>query len=242
MDIDKVRKIKGVVKMAVSAGFLKKIERWIIDEHSGEILYLPFQTLGNPYKARVILVGANPEPLLEVDASDSQILSETLVDSALFSDLFQDEIAEASREYKGSLHFASWVNENLREQVVLSSLNGLNLENENLKQLKKGKDPLYLRGFEIFKEVINEFEPEFLVIQGSAAYKLFLEQYKEQLIDIEVDNISASVQTLENSGVIAKLPLKNGRNVNILVCRSMGAFGKEGKTFGEFKEKLTQLL
>ena len=228
--------------MAVSAGFLKKIERWAVDEHSGEILYLPFQTLGNPYKSKVVLVGAIPEPLLKVDASDFQILAETLVDSTLFSDLYRDEVAEASREYKGLLNFASWVKDNLNEQVVLSSLNGLNLDNEELKQLRKEKDPLYLKGFEIFKEIIQEFEPEILIIQGSTAYKLFLEQFKEQLVEIQVDDLTVSVQSLENSGVIAKLRLENGRSVNILVCRSMGAFGKEGKTFGEFKDTVAQLL
>ena len=228
--------------MAVSAGFLKKIERWIVEENSGEIRYLPFQTHGNPYKSKVMLVGANPEPLLQVDASDFQIVAETLVDSTLFSDLFRDEIAEASREYKGLLNFASWVNRNLNEQVVLSSLNVLNLDNEELKQLRKEKDSLYLKGFEIFKEIVHEFEPEILVIQGSTAYKLFLEQFKMQLVDIQVDDIDASLQSLENSGVIAKLRLDNGCNVNILVSRSMGNFGKEGKTFGDFKETLTSLL
>ncbi|QCR30834.1 RNA 2'-phosphotransferase [Lysinibacillus sp. SGAir0095] len=228
--------------MAVSTGFFKKIQRWTVDEHSGEILFLPFQADGNPYKSKVFLVGANPEPLLQVDASDIQILAETLVDSALFSDLFRDEIAEASREYKGSQNFASWLKGRLNEQVVLTSINLLNLESNEVKQLKKESDPLYLEGFDKFIEVLNEFEPEYLIIQGSTAYKLFLEQFKEQLFEKKVDDLQVSVQILEQSGIIAKLQLNNGENVNILVCRSMGAFGKEGKTFGGFKEKLLQLL
>lgn len=228
--------------MAVSTGFLKKIERWAVDENSGEILFLPFQADGNPYKSRILLVGTMPEPLLQVDASDFQMLAETLVDSTLFSDLFQHEVMEASREYKGSLNFASWVKQQYDEQIVLSSINCLNLENEELKLLKKEKDPLYLNGFEIFKEVINEFEPEVLVIQGSNAFKLFMEQFKYELVDVEVDDLALSVQALEQKGVIAKLRLGSGRNVNILVCRSMGAFGKDGKTFGEFKAILEALL
>ncbi|MFC7687994.1 hypothetical protein [Ureibacillus sp. GCM10028918] len=228
--------------MAVSAGFLKKIQRWVIDDQSGEMLFLPFQSQGNPYKSKMLLVGATPEPLIQVNTSDFEILAETLVDSSLFGDLFQDEIGEASREYKGSLNFASWVKENLNEQVVLSSINCLNLENAEFKQLKKDRDPLYLKGFDIFTDVINELEPEILVIQGSPAYKLFMEHFKEQLEDIEVEDMAISVQTLEQKGVIAKLRLNNGRNVNILVCRSMGAFGKEGKTFIEFKATIEELL
>ncbi|MDI7743140.1 RNA 2'-phosphotransferase [Lysinibacillus fusiformis] len=243
MDVlNQVREIKGVENMAVSTGFMKKIQRWAIDEQSGEILFLPFQTEGNPYKSKVVLAGANPEPLLQVDASDFQIFAETLVDANLFSDLFPDEIAEASREYKGSLNFAAWVKENLHEQVVLSSINALNLDAGELKPLKKEQDPLYVKGFDILKEVINEFQPEVLIIQGSTAYKLFMEQYKEQLVDVEVDDLTMSVQALEQKGVIAKLSLNNDRKVNILVCRSMGAFGKEGKTFGEFKEIMRNLI
>ncbi len=228
--------------MAVSTGFLKKIQRWTVDEQSGEILFLPFQTQGNPYKARVLLVGAYPEPVLQVNLADLQILAETLMETNLFSDLYRDEIEEVSREYKGSLNFAAWLKENLHEQVVLSSINCLNLETAELKQLKKDKDPLIWRGYEVFKEVMNEFNPDILIIQGSAAFKSFMEQFKDQLIDFEAADMAMSVQTLEQKGTIAKLSLNNGRNVNILVSRSMGAFGKEGKTFGELKRNLSQLL
>ncbi|MDN4494657.1 RNA 2'-phosphotransferase [Ureibacillus aquaedulcis] len=228
--------------MAISTGFLKKIQRWVIDNESGEVLFLPFQAQGNPYKSRVLLVGAFPEPLLQVNAADFPILAETLVDKDLFTDLFRDEIEEASREYKGAINFASYVAEALNEQVVLSSINCLNLESTELKQLKKDKDPLYLDGFTIFKEVVDEFEPEVLIVQGSSAFKLFIEQFKARLVDLEVDDLALSVQALEQKGVIAKLELDSGKIVNILVCRSMGAYGKEGKTFGEFKANLKQLL
>lgn len=228
--------------MAVSMGFLKKIERWAVDENSGEILFLPFQSDGNPYKSRVLLLGAKPEPFLQVDASDFQIFAETLVDTALFSDLFQHEVMEASREYRGSLNFASWMKEQFNEQIVLSSINCLNLEVDELKALRKEQDPLYLEGFTRFKEVMEEFEPDVLIIQGSNAFKLFMEQFKTLLADVEVENLTLSVQALEQKGVIAKLRLNSGRNVNILVCKSMGVFGKEGKTFGELKAYLKKLL
>ncbi|KGR77350.1 hypothetical protein [Ureibacillus sinduriensis] len=228
--------------MAVSTGFLKKIERWAVDENSGEILFLPFQADGNPYKSRVLLVGATPEPFLQVDASDFQVFAETLVDTTLFGDLFQYEVMEASREYKGSLNFASWVKEHFHEQIVHSSINCLNLENDELKALRKEQDPLYGEGFKIFKEVMEEFEPEVLIVQGSNTFKLFMEQFRVLLEDVEVEDLTLSVQALEQKGVIAKLRLTSGRNVNILVCRSMGAFGKEGKTFGELKANLKKLL
>ncbi|HWK22537.1 MAG TPA: hypothetical protein VNS08_05830 [Ureibacillus sp.] len=228
--------------MAVSSGFFKKIQRWVIDNESGELLFLPFQTEGNPYKSKILLVGSNSEPLLEMNASDIQLLADTLVDTKKFLDVFQNEVAEASREFKGSLKFASWVNENFGEQVVLSSINCLNSKNTDIKRLKKENDPLYLKGFEIFKEVINEFQPNVLIIQGSATLKLFLEQFENQLLNYQLDDLTMSVQELEEKETITKLSLNSGKEVNILVSRSMGAFGKEGRTFRKFKENLKQLL
>jgi len=228
--------------MSVSVGFLKKIQQWISDDSSEEILFLPFQTQGNPYKAKVLLAGAYPEPPIQVKEEDSQILADTLVDANLFQDLFQNEISTASREYRGSLNFAAWGKEHLQQQIVLSSINCLNVKSAQLKRLKKEDDPLYLKGFSIFEEVLNEFEPEVLVIQGSTAFKLFVDQFKDRLVDVEVDDLTMSVQALQQRGVIAKLCLNNGRNVNILVSKSMATFGKEGKTFGEFKDILKQLL
>jgi hypothetical protein len=237
-----VREVKGVENMTVSTGFFRRIQQWILDEQSGNISFLPFQVDGNPYKSKILLVGANPEPLTHLDTEYMKILADTLVDPKLFQDLFQDEIPAASREYKGSLNFASWMKANLNETVTLSSINCLNLDDVQLKQMKKEKNPLYLKGFEVFEEVVNEFEPQLLIIQGSQAYKLFIDQFKEQLKDYEMDNLALSVQLLEQKGKIAKFFLNSGKSVNVLVCRSMGAFGKEGKSFGAFKEILHQVL
>ncbi|RHW32751.1 hypothetical protein D1B33_16420 [Lysinibacillus yapensis] len=224
--------------MTVSMGFFRKIEQWLIDEQSGEILFLPFQADGNAYKSKVLLVGSQPEPLIQIGNADIQFLADALVDRHLFQDVFQEEISEASREYRGALNFASWMKENLKQQVVFSSLNCLNVEDELLKQLKKSKDPLYLRGFEIFKEVIDELEPELLIIQGAPTFKQFIERFKEHLADYAEEDLLQSVQVLEQKGSIGQLKLNNGKKAQILVCRSMGAFGKTGKSFGEFKSIL----
>ncbi len=229
--------------MTVSRGFYKKIQQWIMDNEIGDCTFQPFQVDGNPYKSKVFLVGASPEPKLEINYNDLNLYVESLVDIELFQDAFSEELQTASREYKGCLKFISWMKEHYNENIVLTNVNCLPVESaQKLKQMRKEQHRLYKRGLEIFEEVVNEFEPEILVLQGSSSYKSFIDNFGDKLVDFIGKDTSDTVQQLEQKGVIAKLPLKNGKNVNILVCRSMGYFGKEGSTFGDFKATLERIL
>ena len=226
--------------MTVSTGFNRKIQKWVLNEE-GKITFHPFKVDGNPYKSKVFLVSATPEPYLSVDPRDLKLHIDSLVDSTTFQDLYFDELKATSREYKGSLNFVNWAKEQLKENVVLTYINSLNLDNpQHLKLLKKQKDPLYQQGLKVFKEVLVEFSPSILIIQGTTAWKQFLEQFETHLMDFEATGLT--VQQLESKGVIAKLQLENGVVADILVCRSMGYFGKEGASFAEFKKTLEQLL
>ena len=91
--------------MAVSAGFYKKIQQWVIDEQSGDVAFRPFQTDGNPYMSNVFLVNTNPEPLAEIYASDLKLHADSLVDTNLFEELNRGQLNVSSREYKGNLNF-----------------------------------------------------------------------------------------------------------------------------------------
>lgn len=225
--------------MSVSKGFFKKIQQWAVDKQSDSIAFLPFQGDGNPYKSKVFLVGTKPELEFHMDAGDIEIYADSLVDSRLFHDVFHDEM---SREYIGSINFAKWVKEHLNESVTLSSINCYISDPANLKQLKKSKDPLYIQGFEVFQQVLHEFEPYILILHGASTFKLFLNQFQHQLVDFKEQDLKETVANLEQKGVIAKLPLNNGRYINVLVCRSMGYFGKEGNSFGHLKSTLNKLL
>lgn len=227
--------------MAVSEGFYKKIKQWMVDPESEKVTYLPFQSNGNPYKANVFIVGALPEPYLEIEKDDLLFYSQFLVNPVEFQELYYENLTSISREYKGCINFMDWMKKNFNETVVLTYLNSINVESTNVfNKLKKQEDSLYKRGIELFKEVLNEFKPKVVIVQGAANWKQFLGQYGEQLIDLE--SREQSVQLLESHGVVAKLPLETGEVVNILACRSLGNFGKTGTTFGDLKHTLNDLL
>lgn len=124
--------------MTVSVGFFRKIYEWIVDGHSDDIQYRPFQVDGNPYKSRVFLVGLYPESLAYFDLNDIKMYADSLVDGELFEQLNGLEIIAASREYKGSLNFAQWMKKEFNENVVLTNVNCLLAKDyKQFKQMKK---------------------------------------------------------------------------------------------------------
>ncbi|MEK4228055.1 RNA 2'-phosphotransferase [Solibacillus sp. FSL H8-0538] len=228
--------------MTVSLGFYKIIYNWVTEEGTERALFKPFQINGNPYKSRVFLVGMNPNPVLIVEENSTGIFADALVDMELLHDLYRPQLAQAPREFKGSMQFAAWMKEQFGEDIVLTSVNAY--QTNVAKELKviKNTDPTnYERGMDIFKEVVDEFQPEIIILQGTAALEQFKSLYYETLI-VDDSSIPLKVQELENVGVFAEMYYSNGNNVKILAVRSMAYFGKDGTSFEKFKKNLSELL
>lgn len=229
--------------MTVSVGFYRKIHEWIIDESSNEIKFRPFQVNGNPYKTKVLLASLYPEPLSYFNYEDAKIYADSLVDARLFEQLNEMELVTASREYKGCLNFAHWMEKQYSENIVLSSVNCLLVDDyKQFKQVKKENHFLYVSGQKLFEEVVFEFGPKILIIEGTKAFDEFREVYSKRLINKVNQFDTASVQDLEKLGVIAEFPYKKNQNIKILVCRNMSYFGKRGSSFVELKEAIEGIL
>lgn len=229
--------------MTVSVGFFRKIQEWVLEGHSQEIKYRPFQVNGNPYKSKVFLVGLYPETLAFFKTDDAKMYADSLVDGELFEQLNGLEMVTASREYKGSLNFVQWMKKEYDEDVVLTNVNGFLAESDQqFKQMKKENHVHYQFGKKLFKEMMNEFSPEIIIIEGSKAFEEFKEICKDQLIKKVETFDTDSVKELEKFGVIAELVLDSEKTVKVLVCRNMSYFGKEGTTFSQLRETINQLL
>lgn len=227
--------------MIISPGFYKKIYEWVYEESSEEIIFRPFQVNGNPYKSKVFIVGASPEPLEGWLTEDIELYAEALVDANYMEEV-NEFYEDCSREFKGTLNFVKWMKANYDEDVVITNLNSYcAIEERELKELKKKQDPLFKKGEQLFNEVLNEFKPEIIVIHGSKPWKEFLERYQNRIVPRVNTILTDSVQLLEQQGVIAEMQLHSGKLVKILVCRSMSHFGKEGTSFTKLKETINAL-
>ncbi len=224
--------------MGVSKGFNRKIQQWMMSE-DGRVAFRPFLVDGNPYKSRIFVVGAFPHPVIPVDEGEHEEYVESLVDAELWNAFYGDQMQ--SRENKGTAAFIQWLKEACGETAV--SVNVTALMADSAKKLKEhGKESPrdYKKGFDVFQETVEEFQPEFLILHGADAMKQFRKQFGETLLDYhpQVDK----VQDLEEVGIFAEWRLANGRKVKVLACRNLSYYGKMGEVFEVFKQRIQEML
>ncbi|MFL0583093.1 RNA 2'-phosphotransferase [Solibacillus silvestris] len=227
--------------MPISKGFYKKVYPWLTGEDDKKVMYRPFLTKGNPYKSRIFLVSSHAVPLFKVEDRSEQTFAESLVNRDLFQDLYLSEIKGAPREFKGSLQFENWLENNHHESLIYTSLNTYQLESADEAKVAKKEDTAnFERGNHIFKEVMDEFLPEIIILQGTAAYEQFKARYADRLVIYNED--VTKVQLLEQTGPFAEMVYEDGKKVSIFVTRSMSYFGMDGSKFEQFKEYLSKIL
>ncbi|MEK4128300.1 RNA 2'-phosphotransferase [Solibacillus sp. FSL W8-0474] len=225
--------------MPISAGLYKKIHQWIMGEDGKTVAFRPFLTNGNPYKSRIFLISTNAVPFFKVEDRSEQIFAESLVNRDLFQELYFSEIKGAPREFKGSLQFEAWLKKQYNESLLYTSLNTYQLDSaDHAKSAKKEGAANFERGKTIFKEVLEEFQPEIIILQGTAAFNQFKTLYADNLAIYNANELK--VQVLEETGPFAEMDYGNGKKAYIFVARSMGSFGAEGKNFERFKGNLAK--
>lgn len=204
-------------------------------------MYRPFQMDGNPYKANVFLVNVAANPVLEMEPDYTKLVADGLVDEDVLQDLFAEKLAGATREYKGSVQFASWLYKLAGEQAVLTSLNAYEVDDlKDLKQVKKQQPAHYARGEQIFDEVLAEFAPKIIILQGKQAVEQFQQRFAEQLTIKNTKH--TKIQDLEEAGLFATMQKDDGSIIEVFATRSMGYFGKDGASFEKFKKNLKKSL
>ena len=224
--------------MGVSNGFKRKIYQWMMTE-DGQVAFRPFLVDGNPYKSRIFVAGAFPHPVIEVEADEHEEYVESLVDAELWGAFYGDRMQ--SRENKGTAAFIQWLKEACGETAVHVNVTALMAESaKKLKEHGKEAPGDYKKGFDVFQETVQEFQPEFLILHGAEAVKQFRKQFGAGLSDHhpQIDK----VQDLEEVDVFAEWQLANGGRVKVLACRNLSHYGKRGEAFEVFKERIREMV
>ncbi|MER1958240.1 MAG: RNA 2'-phosphotransferase [Solibacillus sp.] len=226
--------------MPISVGFYKKMHQWLVDANEENVKFRPFLTKENPYKSRIFLVSQHAVPYFHVEDESEKIFAEALVNRALLEELYGNELQAAPREFQGSLQFEAWL-EAQGESLLYTSLNTYQLDSQDEAKLVKQTDSeQYVRGEQVFYEVLNEFQPEILILQGTTAFNQFKKHFAENLV---IYNPSITkVQLLEETGPFAEMHFANGKKMLVFVTRSMSYFGKDGSKFEKFKDNLVKML
>ncbi|WP_431028787.1 hypothetical protein [Lysinibacillus sp. LZ02] len=225
--------------MSVSIGFQRKINEWI-SSNNNSVAFRPFLVDGNPYKSRVFVVGAFPHPKFEVSGEFQQFeYMESLVDATLFELIYGEQMQ--SRENKGIAAFMQWLKEECSEMAVNTTITALMAESaKNLKEHSKVVPEDYEKGYDIFGQVLAEFQPEVMILHGADALRQFRQRFADSLIDhyAHVER----VQDLEEVGAFAELFVTNERKIKVFACRSLSYYGKTGEVFALFKDEVRRIL
>lgn len=207
--------------MVVSQGFYRKIKEWIYSEHYRGVRFRPFQTNGNPYKAKCFLVGAYADTVLTVNGDESTLFAEALMNSGLFKYLYGDKCD--SKEVRGIERFIDWYSAIDDSPVVVTNMNCLQVNGLPALRLAKKEYPKdFAKGASIFNQVMLEFLPQCLIVHGNEALKMFRKQYGHIMIDYYQDITKA--KDLEDVGPFAILNLATGHRIHVFACRHMSNY------------------
>jgi hypothetical protein len=207
--------------MVVSQGFYRKIKDWIYSEQYEGIRFRPFQTSGNPYKAKCFLVSAYPDSILNISDEEVTLYAEALLDRKLFAHLYGETCD--SKETRAIERFITWYDAIEASPIVVTYMNSLQVNGlPALKLAKKERTKDYVKGERLFNEVLLEFLPNCIIIHGNEALKMFRQQYSNIMIDYHQSITKA--QDLEEVGPFAEICLLSGHRVFVFACRHMSNY------------------
>lgn len=214
--------------MVVSQGFYRKIKDWIYSEEYHGVRFRPFQTSGNPYKAKCFLVSAYPDTVLNVSDEETALYAESLIDRELFEHLYGKKCD--SKETRAIERFISWYKTIESTPLVITYMNALQVNGlPSLRLARKEQPRDYMKGEQMFNEVLLEFLPQCLIIHGNESLKMFRQQYKDIMIDYHQSITKA--KDLEEVGPFGELRLASGQRVYVYACRHMSNCTEESLQF-----------
>lgn len=214
--------------MVVSPGFERKIRQWLFNNGRRDLQLRPFLTEGNPYRSKCFVVGIFPQKRLPINMGNLGRHVEALLHRELFSYLYGDLIE--SREKKGIDRFFSWYYKQFAHYPVWAFLNAIEFQDEEHYKLYRKLEPeAFQIGHSVFLEILEEFQPEHLILYGNKVLKEFRSQFSEVLIDSRstIEKCSELVEL----GAFAKMYYDNGKMVKIYAVPSISLFAEEQKQF-----------
>ena len=210
--------------MVVSQGFYRKIKEWIYSEEYQGIRFRPFQTSGNPYKAKCFLASSHPDTVLTVSDEEATLYAEALLDRDLFCHLY-GEVCD-SKETRAIGRFVNWYQSIEETPIVSTYMNSLQVNGLPALRLAKNTQPKdFLKGERLFNELLLEFLPSCIIIHGNEALKMFRKQFSEVMIDYH-QNVTKA-KDLEQVGPFAEIRLTSGHSVYVFACRHMSTYNEE---------------
>lgn len=211
--------------MEVSQGFARKISTWL----TKELVYKPFETNDNPYKANIMLVNSIAGPAVTVDEEDTLFLINAFANEDFMDDLLAT-VETLPKEYKGAKKFVKWLRDETNAAVVMAPINAYMTDSTaELKALQKVDKVSFTYGQQVFDEVLHEFtNVDVIVLHGTYAFEQFTKRYADTLTIRNTED--TTIKAIEQAGQYATMTVGH-REIAVYVSRSLSTFTTNNAAF-----------
>ncbi len=211
-----------------------------------EYAYLrPYICRGNPYDARVFLVGINPAtPIYPKQVSLERYMEivknyETFMEFYLESRRKQNKLG-VSRTRMGINSLVDWIENECNTGVIETDI--FTYPTKNVKELLTVNKQILHKSIEKFWQVLLEFQPDTIILYGSLTVdvlkKLLNEKNKQVEYFCEDKN---GIEDIEKIFPFARFII-DSKNVNVLACRHLMYYGRSGNSFEDLRQNVKKAL
>lgn len=211
-----------------------------------EYAYLrPYICRGNPYDARVFLVGINPAtPIYPKQVSLERYMEiiknyETFMGVYLESRRKQNKLG-VSRTRMGINSLVDWIENECNTGVIETDV--FTYPTKNVKELLTIDKQILHKSIEKFWQVLLEFQPDTIILYGSLTVdvlkKLLNDKNKQVEYFCEDEN---GIEDMEKIFPFARFII-DSKNVNVLACRHLMYYGRSGNSFEDLRQNVKKAL
>lgn len=222
----------------------EKLIEWVkpYNNDDSHPYYRPFVVQSKDEKYDIFLAGINPATPIYRKDIDLNLYIDLLTDYAEFYKMY-NKVREGNSKPKMSrtrLGITSFVNEiqNRTNEKVLET-NVVPYPTKNKKILKQTDSGVIAHALSLFHAVLLDHSPGTVIIYSKGSLEYFVKVlYENKMIDAK-PSTKLKMSDLENSsGPFLEFTYPTGKQCSVFVCRHFMYYGKEGKTYSVFRDKV----
>jgi hypothetical protein len=208
--------------------------------------YRPFVCNGDQTNLDIFIVGINPAtPIYEKDIKIDEYVKLLM----RYDDFYEEyqKIREEAGKTKISrtrIGTVSFVNElKRRTGKTIMETNVIPFPTATIKLLKEIPDHVIKHAQEIFYRVLTEYTPKVIIVHSKMSLKYLVNTLDEnKLIHLDEIDWQQAIVAIENKAPFIEFTYPDGKKGAIFACRHFMYYGKNGKSFEEFREKLIHYI
>ena len=204
--------------------------------------YRPYVTHNENEKYNIFLAGINPATPIYTKDIDLNQYADLLTNYDEFYKFYnkirqENNTNKISRTSLGITSFVDEIERSTGESVL--ETNVVPYPTKNKKILAKVDPDAVAQGLSLFYEVLIHHSPQFIIIYSKGGLEYLVKVLYEKNLIENKPSTKMKVAEMENSnGPFLEFKYPNGKRGVVFVCRHFMYYGREGKSYSAFKNKV----